>query len=54
MPNFGFNLLLIAVPVLPMGTGYLLSIVICLLFGFGALLRSVADLEYDIFARQEN
>jgi len=52
--NLSFNILQIYYPAIPMGTGYLFSIVISFLVGFSILRYSVSDIEYTIFIRQEN
>ncbi len=52
--NTGLNLLFIFFPVLPIGSGYLISIGCSFLIGLLLLLYSVSDIEYKIFMRQEN
>ncbi len=52
--NCSLNLLHAYYPFAPMGTAYLVSIVLSLLTGLGLLLYSISDIEYSIFMRQEN
>lgn len=52
--NTGLNILFIVFPVLPLGSGYLISIGCSFIFGLFLLLHSVSDIEYKIFMRQEN
>ncbi len=52
--NAGLNILFVFYPVVPMGAGYLISILISFITGLGLLLYSVTDIEYKIFMRQEN
>ncbi len=52
--NAAFNMLFVCYPLLPMGTGYLLSVALSFSTGLLLLLVSVSDIEYTIFMRQEN
>ena len=52
--NLILNLLFIYYPAVPLGTGYLIAILISFFTGLGLLMYSISDIEYSIFMRQEN
>ncbi|MBA7649855.1 hypothetical protein ES703_57654 [subsurface metagenome] len=52
--NLSLNILSLYYPIFTLGTAYLFAIIFSFLLGLGLLLRSVSDIEFQIFLRQEN